>query len=267
MNEIIKSISIENFVAQNDRVIELMHKAIDLARQASEIAASIGLEAPELTLRPSYASRESYINGKLARDREAYETVTKAINRGAWRHLMDESGMKTFMDQKSRQEWSSQLNDGEVPAVTVENIQTTFSTLNDNRGEMFIDGVVNIFRGLSWDHKTNSPIKFGKKVIMKCFVDRFGGISYNSRDKIDDLMRVICLLAGKPEPDHRDSLGRSITSLVRMNDTNSFENDYLIIKWFKVGTGHIVFKKAEIVNELNQILAKRFPNALAGDMN
>ncbi len=52
-----------------------------------------------------------------------------------------------------------------------------------------------------------------------------------------------------------------------MNDTNSFENDYLIIKWFKVGTGHIVFKKAEIVNELNQILAKRFPNALACDMN
>ena len=226
MNEIIKSISIENFVAQNDRVIELMHKAIDLARQATEVAASIGLEAPELSLRPRYGSRECYVNGKSVRDQEAYEIVTKSINRGAWQHLMDESGMKTFMDQKARQEWSNQLNEGDVPAVTIEIIQSTFSTLSDNRGEMLIDGVVNLFRGLSWDHKTNSPIKFGKKIIMKCFAHRLGGVHLSSQNKIDDLMRVIHLVDGKPELDHRDSVGQQINSLAHRSTNSSYENEW-----------------------------------------
>lgn len=49
---------------------------------------------------------------------------------------------------------------------SAENILSTFEQLHLNKGEVFERGVINVFKGLSWDFKTNSPCKFGKKIIV-----------------------------------------------------------------------------------------------------
>ena len=65
-----------------------------------------------------------------------------------------------------------------IPAVSEANILSTFEQLYLNKGDVFERGVINVFKGLSWDFKTNSPCKFGGKIIVsglvKCDAVGFG---------------------------------------------------------------------------------------------
>lgn len=47
---------------------------------------------------------------------------------------------------------------------------STFEQLHQNKDEVFERGVINVFRGLSWNYKTNSPCKFGSKIIVNNLV-------------------------------------------------------------------------------------------------
>ncbi|ONZ24329.1 hypothetical protein A8F44_22135, partial [Burkholderia cenocepacia] len=37
------------------------------------------------------------------------------------------------------------------------------------------------------------------------------------------------------------------------------------LRWFKNGNGHLTFKRADLVDRMNLILAKHYPNALASE--
>lgn len=64
----------------------------------------------------------------------------------------------------------------EIPAISEANILSTFEQLHQSKYEVFERGVIDVFKSISWDFKTNSPCKFGKKIIMTGLVkyDRWG---------------------------------------------------------------------------------------------
>ena len=64
------------------------------------------------------------------------------------------------------------------PEISEANILSTFEQLHQNKDEVFERGVINVFKGLSWDYKTNSPCKFGSKIIVNNLVrwDQWGFI-------------------------------------------------------------------------------------------
>jgi hypothetical protein len=70
-------------------------------------------------------------------------------------------------------------------------------------------------------------------------------------------------LQGKPEPDHRNGFYREIPQ-PHQEKRMDWEGEYFSLKWFKKGSAHLTFKKPDRVDALNAILAKHFPNALAG---
>ena len=41
------------------------------------------------------------------------------------------------------------------------------------------------------------------------------------------------------------------------------EDDYLEVRTFKNGNGHVTFKRPDLVEKMNLILARHYPNALA----
>ena len=126
------------------------------------------------------------------------------------------------------------------------------------RGDMFDRGVVTCFRKLSWDYKTNEPCKFGKKIIMRLF--QWNHAISDRCDSLDDLVRVFHCLDSKPEPDHRQGIGRQLHG--EANRLMRLETDYLVIRWFANGNGHITFTRLDLIEKLNQIIAKHHPNAL-----
>lgn len=103
------------------------------------------------------------IGGKTALD-WAMKAITRNLDRSIWRDLMKKSGMISLMDAQARDQWYNSLEKDDIPAVSEENILSTFEQLHLNKGEVFERGVINVFKGLSWNFKTNSPASLGRKL-------------------------------------------------------------------------------------------------------
>lgn len=127
---------------------------------------------------------------------------------------MSETGMYTLMSNKQRQEWDRQVAGEEMPPITLENVMSTFRHLNASKADTFTQGLIDIFKSLSWDYKTNNPCMFGKRIIIAPLLDvwRSGWVRFSSdgHTKIDDLARPFYVLDGRNVPDYRVSDGAKL---------------------------------------------------------
>ena len=199
---------------------------------------------------------------------KAMKTITRNIDRRIWRDLMNKSGMLSLMDAQARDEWHKSLEKDDIPAISEENILSTFEQLNHDKQAVFERGVINVFKALSWDYKTNSPCRFGKKIIMD------GLVSYNRwgfsfthgyrRDQIVDLERMLTLLDGKLLPDNRADIACRLSDHIGQKRTAAvYEDELFRINYFQKGSAHIAFKRPELIERLNDIIARHYPGMLA----
>ncbi len=175
--------------------------------------------------------------------------------------LMQRSGMLSLMDAQTRDTWYRSLEYDNFPEISEENILSTFEQLHQNKDEVFERGVINLFRGLSWNYKTNCPCKFGNKIIVNNLVrwDRWGLhlITGQQADRLADLERMLHLFSGKPIPDNRENITIHLDDHIRsLQGKECYEDEMFIIKYFKKGSAHITFRKPELVDRLNDIIAR-----------
>ncbi|AXE91062.1 DUF4942 domain-containing protein [Paraburkholderia terricola] len=261
---LVKSISVTNLTNQRTAVVERVRAALDLLHEAEQLAKAAHLGFPRLVLDDAYACRgRPTVTGEYAKRDEAQDAITRVIDVGGWTYLMDESGLRTFMDAQARDQWNRQLSDGDVPELTAANIEATFTQLYGSRGDMFEGGVLQCFRRLSWNYKTNQPFRFGKRIIVKYLLSQ-GSTNHRVTDELDDLIRAFCVLDGKPEPDHRHG-AYCLISEARQSRQTEAGNDWFHLRWFKNGNGHLTFARPDLVEKMNLILAKHYPNALASE--
>ncbi len=198
----------------------------------------------------------------------AMKAITRNLDRSIWRDLMKKSGMLSLMDAQARDQWYRNLEGDDIPAISEANILSTFEQLHQSKDEVFERGVINVFKSLSWDFKSNSPCKFGKKIIVNGLVkcDRWGfGLNWGwQRDRLADLERMLMLLDGKPAPDNLADVTRRLGDHIHDNrGSNSYEDEMFKIKYFQKGTAHITFKRPELVDKLNDIIARHYPGRVA----
>lgn len=264
MSEIVQSVSIANLVNQRQAVVERLEQAFKLIEEADRLARAAHIGMPHIVIDPTRCLRGVVdLTGEYAKPGDSRRAARQSVDRKAWKHLMHESGLRTFLDATAREKWDIQIEDGDFPELTAASIEATFAQLYAARGDMFERGVVECFRKLSWDYKTNEPYKFGERLIIKNLM--LAGYTTDRVNELDDLMRVMHVLDGVPQADHRHAMASAIRDAGLYNRT-SLENDYIELKWFKVGTGHVRFKRMDLVASLNAIIAKRHPNALASEL-
>ena len=263
--DVICSTSIERIVTGRNAALaqieELMQQLDDISTLTRSIGGKTALD---------WAMKQDFRCGCwLMEKREtAMKAITRNLDRGIWRDLMKKSGMLSIMDAQARDQWYRNLEGDGIPAVSEANILSTFEQLHLNKGDVFERGVINVFKGLSWDYKSNSPCKFGKKIIVTGLVkyDRWGfGLNWGwRRDRLSDLERMLMLLDGKPVPDNRADITRRLADHIHANrHSNRYEDEMFSIKYFQKGTAHITFKRPELVDKLNDIIARHYPGMLA----
>lgn len=267
MHAVVPSVSIENMLRQRAAVMERIQTALQLLEEAHAISVAANLGFPAIEFATPWGKGRTYrVSGMTSRP-EGVDVSRKSVDQGAWKYLMDESGLKSLMDATARSKWTDQLDRFEFPELTEPNVRATFKLLHDTRGDMFERGVIAAFKRLSWDYKTNLPQKFGKRIIVQLFsaYKYREGISlclnHRATDELDDLVRVFRVLEGKPEPDHRAACYKLISDAEHRREWGA-EHDYFSLKWFKKGSGHLTFKRLDLVDHLNRIIAKHFPGAL-----
>lgn len=258
--ELICSTSIERIVSGRNAALA---QIAALIRQLDEISALTnrigGGTAKDWTMRQGHGY-DSWLTEKVD---TAISAITRNIDRSIWRDLMLKSGMISLMDAQSRDEWYKNLDEGELPEISEENILATFEQLHHNKGEVFERGVINVFKGLSWDYKTNNPRSFGKKIIINNLVtyNRWG-FSLNwgwRRDQLTDLERMLFLLDGKPIPDNHGDICTRLMAHIRDNPAKDvYEDEFFSIRYFQKGTAHLMFKRLDLVEKMNDIIAKHY---------
>jgi len=193
------------------------------------------------------------------------EEVRKEIDNRLWRFCFSELGVYRYMDAASANKLEREIED-KSPEFTVENIEDTAFSIYDRRQELFAKSIVDVFRGLSDQHKTNTNDKF--RIPNKCVVRYIVEVSYGGnlrlrnfsrRDTINDINRVFTMLDNKNfEP--RQALCELEAEL--MSGKNTYECEYYRAKGFKNGNMHIEFKRADLLDKANLIVANYYGSAL-----
>lgn len=263
--DVICSTSIERIVTGRNAALAQIEVLMQQLDDVSMLTRSIGGKTAL-----DWAMKQDFRCGcwLMEKPEAAMKAITRNLDRSIWRDLMKKSGMLSLMDAQAREQWYNSLEKDDIPAVSEANILSTFEQLHQSKGEVFERGVINVFKGLSWDFKSNNPCKFGKKIIATGLVkhDRWGfGLNWGwQRDRLADLERMLVLLDGKPVPDNRADVTRRLSDHIHENRHSSrYEDEMFVIKYFQKGTAHIVFKRPELVDKLNDIIARHYPGALA----
>lgn len=277
--ELVPSVSIAHMVNARAAVVDRMRQAFALIQEAADIATAGHVGMPRVELTREYGRNGgsySIANARIKTDSsgkpwtldrcpaaELEKQMRIGIDSCAWQYLMHESGLRSLMDAKARETWDKAIAQGEVPELTDSNIRSTFKMLHDGRGEMFERGVIACFKNLAWCYKTNLPQKFGKRIVV---THLSSGYSSSNTDRLEDLNRVLHVLDGKPEPDHRSGISAQLnaggfTSWSR-RVYGTCSTTYMDIRTFKNGNGHVTFTRLDLVDRMNLIIAKHYPGAL-----
>ncbi|CAI1912094.1 Uncharacterised protein [Serratia fonticola] len=262
--DVICSTSIERIVTGRNAALTqieaLIHQLDDISTLTRSIGGKTALD---------WAMKQDFRCGcwLMEKTETAMKVITRNLDRGIWRDLMKKSGMLSLMDAQARDQWYNSLEKDDIPAVSEANILSTFEQLHQSKGDVFERGVINVFKRLSWDYKSNSPCKFGKKIIVEGLVSYTRwGFSFNGgwrRDQLVDLERMLMLLDGKPIPDNREDIVRRLSDHISQQKTSdSYEDALFKIKYFQKGSAHITFLRPDLTDKLNDIIAKHYPGML-----
>ena len=261
--DLIPSLSIANLLQQREAVMILFQEALEKLEQAHALASAARLGFPDISMARGWRGHGLHMTGEFANRTTLLETFQACLDAGGWTTLLQDSGLRSMMSAAKRKEVDEQIGAEKVPELTREAIRATFATLHDSRVDMFEQGVIECFRRLSWDYKTNLPQKFGKRMVMT-YLTSYGSANMRQTDHLDDLLRVFHLCDGKPEADHRGGAYRLIADAMQLTSSwpKLAEHDYISIRLFKNQNGHVTFTRPDLVTRLNRIIAKHYPHAL-----
>lgn len=262
-SDLVPSVGIDFMCEQRAAAMAKIEQAARTMAEAFDMLHAAKIGAPSI----SVITRWDRSAAPIQHLGDFLEECRKQIDTSAWSYLMVQSGLRTFMDARARREWDDQIEKRAFPEFTVENVANTFATIHGQRGELFERGVIECFRQLSWHYATNSPCRFGKRIVITSFAsksmgpERWQHVNHHAADRLDDLTRCLSVLDGKSEPDHRSGIW-SAAFQAEQDRTYAFETDYLRVKWFKNGNAHIEFKRMDLVEQMNRIIARHYPNVL-----
>jgi predicted RNA methylase len=275
------SISIEALLAARDHAQRIYREMGEQVRVAQEQLGRYGVSLPDVEVE---FPGSQYLRIEDERNSDA---INREIDRFVWMRLFQLTNIDTIMDHKTRRDLFEQLSqsqayrrhqrmtEGEefLPELTEENIRAVFQGVQDNQLEYFERCVESVYRALSWDHKTNEPGCIGKKLITtQAFHDwsrslQGDTVTLNTHEHIHDLERVLCILNGDVPPTHESPGLRTVGAVpygkwIDVPHPTGKDPLFSIICYRK-GTSHIKIHKKELRDEMNRIMAHRYPGAIA----
>ncbi len=202
-----------------------------------------------------------------AKPRASLTEVTREVDRRLWRRAFDLTGLLQYMDAEARNSFEKDLEKA-PPAFELENIRTTLLDVYQKGDEMFVRGLVNVFRRLSKNYRSNDPFKVAPKVVMEYMVGlRFSGglelrgYSGAASERINDIDRVFKVLDGKQHQPR--ALETAMNAAFKDGDV--FEDDYFKARAFKNGNLHLWFKRADLLEKANKLIAGYYNGSAVPD--
>ena len=191
--------------------------------------------------------------------------VDAQCTRNAWRYVLEQTGLRSYMTEARQQELQAQLDKDEFPALTVENVLSTLQGLTSQVGTLLHESAKEVFDWLRPHSgcgigalKTNKKFHIGSKAIVGWAVEAHyaGGYQLNSYRQANfrALGNVFSLLDGQGAQKYPDDLCTQLdTALRTAKPGTAMTVPYLACKPYKNGNMHLHFLRQDLVDRLNQI--------------
>lgn len=245
--------------AQRERALTLYAQTFDTLQQAAAAHGAATVKGWALAVSLSTGRHDGDRQFAKAGDRESFlDECRQRIDRAMWHHLIMSTGIERLMDKQEREAFRQQLADDPPPA-TSDNILATFERLAGDAGMIFQRGLAQAFSRLDRRFRSHDGFKIGSRIVFNgAFSD--GRWNYYSKKDEDlrDVERVFAVLDGQQHPDRSSGIiGTIDAARPRAWGPQAFEADgtYFKIRVFKNGNVHCWFKRDDLVEKVNQVLA------------
>jgi len=195
---------------------------------------------------------------------EKPEDCHKMITKNAWRYILNQTGLNHYMTAKRQKELSEQIDNDQLPPLTVENIVGTLQGLAGKIDGLLMESVKEVFNWLrpqnAWDNgklKTNHKFFVGEKAIVYGVERNYRGgfmVRYRYEGNFRALGNVFSILDGKGVVKYPDDFyTRFNEAMSKAGAGDKFEDEYFECKCYSNGNLHIKFKRADLLAKLNQM--------------
>lgn len=232
-------------------------------------------ENAEQQIRSIYASRDRlnqflgefgpYLMPYGVNPRQSIEQSIRDMDRAFWRRSFDLTGFGSIMDSEERSKFERSL-EYDPPVFNMDNIRSTFIQLYQGADDMFRRGIVNVFRQLDGNYSRHDAFKIAPKVIIQYSTDSFFDyprVNYGKEQLFDDIDRCFKVLDGQKH--------NSRDLETRLNDhwkkvSPIYNDEYYEIKAYKNGNTHWKFKRLDLLEKVNELIAEHYAdNSLGSD--
>lgn len=225
------------------RMVEGYYKTAQIANDHMKTVLNIGLDSYTLP-------------------KDSIKEAIQGIDKSFWFGAFEKTGFMQLLDTASRKKFDDDVHRN-PPEFNMENIQSTFLDLSMKADQMFSDGIINVFRRLSGNYESHDAFKVDKKIILSYAIQAAWSSGYCLRygvgdDRVNDIDRVVKSLDGKKH--NPRELSCAMTEKFKLKQV--YEDDYYRAKAFKNGNLHIEFKRPDIVDKINLMIAKHYGETL-----
>lgn len=187
-----------------------------------------------------------------------------SLNAAYWSKTLALTDVLDMMPQARRDEWNKSITEMTTPDYTEEAVRPTIESLLAMRAQFLAERVDGIFRGLSGEHVTNSPMAFGKRMIIGYMLSDYGGVSYQRAGLVNDLRAVIAKFMGRDEPNYSASSRLIETLKSNWGQWTTIDGGAIRIRLYKKGTAHMEIHP-DMAWRLNSVLAHLYPMAIPAE--
>lgn len=242
--------------------IETYQKAVQDIEQAYAL-----LEQAQALLTQEFSEARYTFSGVLPGHyniSSARETALLKIKEDVWKSFVDLLGIRKLLSIKKSEELDQQLSHPkDLPEITQETVYATLLSLVEQAPDFTKQACLEVFEWLRpseyerRNYKTNqkSSWRIGQKIIKSGVTIGYHGkfsVNYWYEKNYTALDKVFHALDGKGIPGgYRSPLVDAINNTTVSNGKG--ETDYFAFQCYKNGNIHIIFKRADLVQELNRI--------------
>jgi hypothetical protein len=235
--------TLEDFTKARDETVKLLGEGLRLCQMARECS-------------------EKHVRYGFPTDvipRIGLAKATKEIDARWWRYCFTATGLMKIMDAKATREFENSLQDN-PPPFTLESIESMVLEMYQRKDEYALRGIYSTFRELDRSYRSNDKQRFKveKRNIVTWLFDTWYTvqgkfhINYQKRSWVNDLDRCICLLMDQPYQEH--SLESAIQAQIK--ESGEFENEFIRLKGFKNGNGHLYVHNQVLLDRINRCIAE-----------
>lgn len=249
-----------------NRALALLGQAFDLLDEARSFMARTAPSRPGAAHLSDEMVRGLTRRGGAGVRTEFLATATAHLDREGWHHLLDISGLERLMDRQAKNEFAEQLRKA-PPPLSADDCRTTMQALYADAGMIFRRGIANTFSSLDRRFRSHDGFKIGARIVLtRAFDDngiwnRYGDAQATFRD----VERTFHLLDGSTQPDScQGIIGAISDARPRGLQANAYvaETDYFRARIFKNGNLHVWFKRDDLLERVNLLLADYYGAAL-----